>query len=46
MADLAVLTDVFTHDIMGELILNSVDRQVYSTSSQGHSLCSMCPSTN
>lgn len=44
--DLAVLTDVFTHDIMGELSLNKVDRQVYSTSFQGHSQCSMCPCTS
>jgi len=44
--DLAVLIDVFTHDIMGELTLDNVDRQVHSTSPQGHFQFNMCPSTN
>jgi len=44
--NLAVLIDVFTHDITGEQTTDNVDRQVNSTSSQGHSQFSMCPSTN
>jgi hypothetical protein len=44
--DLAVLMDVFTHDIMGELTLDNVDRQVHSTASQGHFQFNMYPSTN
>jgi hypothetical protein len=44
--DLAVLIDVFTHNITEELTVDNVHRQVHSTSSQGHFQFSMCPSTN
>jgi len=44
--DIAVLIDVFTHDITGELTLENVDRQIHSTSSQGHFQFNICPSTN
>jgi hypothetical protein len=44
--DLAVLIDVFIHDITGELTLDNVDRQMHNTSSQGRFQFNMCPSTN
>lgn len=44
--DRAVLIDAFTHDITGKLTQDNVDRQVHSTSSQGHFQFSMCTSTN